>query len=507
MALAGQEGVQGMSNVVQFPLTPGAGPRQSGHIGDRILNEPPAHCHAVQFYDDESFLFETVGRFIRAGLDAGEGGVIIATPQHTDGILSRVGKEARDSALEDGRLVLVDAEAMLSRFMVGEQPVEHLFTDAVERVVSSLPESAGPRGGVRAFGEMVDLLWRQGKPTAAVELESLWTRFASKYQIRLLCAYVMRNFYKPDDAEHFNQLCRLHTHVIPTEQFARDGGDVFERLRQISVLEQRARLLQSEVQYRQEVESVLRDALRERERMELELRASIEREREARLFAGASGAVRDVLSTIVGPLETVLTTSRLMTQSCEAPMDSQRLARWAETGARMQRTVEQILALSRQRLAEGSSAWPRQEADLVPIVARAIEEARLARPEAQLTLAADEPCEASVDPERIQLAVGAVLQNATTHGDLERPMAVSVAVRGTHVRISVHNYGPPIDAETLRTLFVPFQKTLHVSDNPARLRLGLYVAERIIWVHGGTLEVSSALQTGTTCEIALPRCH
>jgi K+-sensing histidine kinase KdpD len=112
-----------------------------------------------------------------------------------------------------------------------------------------------------------------------------------------------------------------------------------------------------------------------------------------------------------------------------------------------------------------------------------------------------------VDPERIQLAVGAVLQNATTHGDLERPMAVSVVVRGTHVRVRVHNYGPPIDAETLRTLFVPFQKALHVSDNPARLRLGLYVAERIIWVHGGTLEVSSSLQTGTTCEIALPRCH
>ena len=373
--------------------------------------------------------------------------------------------------------------------------------------MSSSASSAAPAPGVRAFSEMVDVLWRQGRATAAVELESFWTRFAARHEVRVLCAYVMRNFYKLDDAAQFNQLCRVHSHVMPTEQFSRDEVDAFERMRQISVLEQRARLLQSEVQYRQEVEGVLRDALQERERIELELRASIEREREARLFAGASGAVRDVLSTIVGPLQTVLTTSRLMTETCVAPLDGQRLARWAATGAHLQRTLEQILALSRQRLAEGGSAWPRLDIDLVPLVQQAVDEARLAQPEAMIQLTADEPCPISVDPGRIQLALGALLQNAVTHGDLERAITVAVAARGTHVKVRVHNHGPPIDPETLRTLFVPFQRTLRATDGPARLRLGMYVAERIVWVHGGTLEVTSTAQAGTTCEISLPRCH
>ncbi len=496
-----------MSNVVQFPLTLAAPPRLSGHVGHGLLNEPPPHCHAVQFYDDESFLFETVGRFIRVGLQAGESAVIIATPRHTDGILTHLDEATRESALQSGRLVLVDAEAMLGRIVVGERPVEQLFADAIGRVLRSLPPSAAPGGCVRAFGEMVDVLWRQGRAAAAIELESLWTHFAARHEVRLLCAYVMRNFYKPDDAAQFAELCRLHSHVMPTEQFARDEVDVFERMRQISVLEQRARLLQSEVQYRQEVESVLHDALRDRERMESELRASIEREREARSFAGASSAGRDVLSTILDPLETVLTTSRLMTEACEGPLDGPRLARWAATGAHLQRTIERILALSRQRLAEGSGAWPRKELDLAQLVAQAVDDARREQPKAQIALTAPEPCRTSIDPSRIQLAVGALLQNATTHGDLERPVTVNVALRGTHAKVRVHNYGPPIDPETLRTLFVPSQRMPHSAGDPARLRLGLYVAERIVWGHGGTLEVTSTPLAGTTCQIALPRCH
>ena len=247
------------------------------------------HAHAVQFYDDEPFLLDTVAFFSSSGLAAGEAALIIATPAHTDGILSRIAEDRRERALADGRLLLVDAEAMLARFMRADEPVEGLFEAAVERLLDSLlatgrrgEETAtpGPRR-VRAFGEMVDLLWKRGNMAAALRLEELWNRASARHELVLLCGYGMRNFYRADDAASFGEVCRLHTHVMPTEHFAKDAGDVFDRLRDISVLEQRARSLESEVAYREELERAVRATLGVHARATPELDAA----------AGSAGAV------------------------------------------------------------------------------------------------------------------------------------------------------------------------------------------------------------------------
>src|SRR5690606_38268007 len=98
-----------------------------------------------------------------------------------------------------------------------------------------------------------------------------------------------------------------------------------------------------EVQYRQELECALREAVEERERVELELRASMQREREARLLARASSAFRDVLSSLIDPLNTVLTTARLLAMPRERPIHPEKLARWAATATQLHRMLEQVL--------------------------------------------------------------------------------------------------------------------------------------------------------------------
>lgn len=267
-----------MSNVVPFRSAGSTTARASGrgasrHLGSHLLDEPPSHTHAVQFYDDEPFLLETVGFFLSAGLAAGEAAVLIATPLHAAGILGQIHENVCEPALASGQLLVIDAEAMLARFMRGEDLVESSFVAAVERVFEGLfagqwAAEAAARGlprRVRAFGEMVDLLWKRGNPAAALQLEEFWSRATARRELALLCSYGMRNFYKADDADAFREVCRLHTHVMPTEQFARADGDVFERLREISVLEQRSRSLDSEVAYRAELEGALRATLEERE--------------------------------------------------------------------------------------------------------------------------------------------------------------------------------------------------------------------------------------------------
>src|SRR5262245_52303531 len=131
-----------MSNIVQFPLASAV--RSRTHVGARLLNEPPPRAHAVQFYDDATFLFDTVALFVRSGLEAGDTVVLIATPDHTNGILSRMDGSTSEFAIDAGRLVLLDAEAMLSRFMIGERPVGELFMSATDRLLTNLQRKLAP---------------------------------------------------------------------------------------------------------------------------------------------------------------------------------------------------------------------------------------------------------------------------------------------------------------------------------------------------------------------------
>ena len=61
---------------------------------------------------------------------------------------------------------------------------------------------------VRAYGEMVDLLWRDGNPEAAIRVEELWNDLAQSHVFSLLCAYPMGNFLKESHSAGFDAVCR-----------------------------------------------------------------------------------------------------------------------------------------------------------------------------------------------------------------------------------------------------------------------------------------------------------
>lgn len=75
-----------------------------------------------------------------------------------------------------------------------------------------------PGGTVRAYGEMVDVLWKGGQMDAAMKLESLWNQLAHSHEFALLCGYSMGHFYK---AAVPRALHDLHTHVWADDADAR----------------------------------------------------------------------------------------------------------------------------------------------------------------------------------------------------------------------------------------------------------------------------------------------
>ena len=176
---------------------------------------PDNHYHAVQFYKDGESLAKTVVEFFEDGLRAGEPIVMIATPKHTKAILRALSGKDYDveSLRRQGRLQALDADKVMSSFMVGQSPDPILFKSNVGDVIERLCEGRKPCP-VRAYGGIVDLLWQRGNADGAIRLEILWNQLASHYDFSLLCGYSVGQFYKETRDPRCADVCAEHSHVI-----------------------------------------------------------------------------------------------------------------------------------------------------------------------------------------------------------------------------------------------------------------------------------------------------
>lgn len=172
-----------------------------------------AHDHVVQFYAHDAALARTVGEYLAAGLRAGEVVLVIATEPHRAALEAELGRRGVDvlAARADGALAMLDAAGILAQVMVEGHPDRDRF----DHVIGSLVRDALDRGReVRAFGEMVALLWDQGLIQLAIELEDLWNELGHAVPFGLFCAYPSASVSSADDAEAFEQVCRAHSAVI-----------------------------------------------------------------------------------------------------------------------------------------------------------------------------------------------------------------------------------------------------------------------------------------------------
>lgn len=167
--------------------------------------------HAVTFYDRDRQVEETVTSHIQGGLVRGERVVVIVSSDHAAGV-ERCALERGvrlDRARAEGRLVVLDAAKTLAAFMVGGTPDPRLFMLSVGGFISDAGADGTP---LRAFGEMVALLWEQGNVAGALRLEELWNELAVTHPFSLLCAYP-RSALDAVPLRDVSEVCALHTQV------------------------------------------------------------------------------------------------------------------------------------------------------------------------------------------------------------------------------------------------------------------------------------------------------
>jgi anti-sigma regulatory factor (Ser/Thr protein kinase) len=169
--------------------------------------------HAVQFYDHESELARTVGRYLTAAVADGAIGIAIATEAH--GRLLEAELEAAgldpEACRRDGSLIVLDAAVTMSQFVDHGTIDREDFRRVVGAVVRRAAETGRP---VRAFGEMVALLWEAGNVLAAIDLEKAWNELAHELPFALVCAYRSESVRGSELSEALAEVCHLHSAVV-----------------------------------------------------------------------------------------------------------------------------------------------------------------------------------------------------------------------------------------------------------------------------------------------------
>ena len=174
--------------------------------------------HAIQFYSGDDLMLDSLSRFVSTALEAGDSCLVLATEEHLDGLaeLLRARGVDTDRAVKNRRYVTVDAFQVLARLMVDGKLEKTRFDEFIREVLLPLKAAAeNKRRRVAVCGEVVALLWADGKAEAAIELERLWNEVAAQGSYCLRCFYRIASFSDPAQNELFLRLCTEHASVIP----------------------------------------------------------------------------------------------------------------------------------------------------------------------------------------------------------------------------------------------------------------------------------------------------
>ncbi|MDQ4081252.1 MAG: ATP-binding protein [Gemmatimonadota bacterium] len=495
---------------------------------------PASHTreHRVQFYESDDFLALAVADFLAPGISDGHPLVVIATESHRCTVTSQLKSKGLDvdRASEMGYLTLLDARHTLDAFMVGSSPDAARFRNVLGAVLQAAHDRGGPGAVLRLYGEMVDLLWRDGNTEGALQLEQLWNDLARTYEFSLLCAYAMGNFYRSADSEGFQQICRHHTHVAPSERLTAADSD--SRLVAISILEQRARALEAEVEHRKELERRLREALdarrltedalrsRERELSSLldERQRLLESERLARLEAENATRAKSQFLAVMShelrtPLNAIAGHVQLLDMGIHGTVTGpqrEALGRIAKSQRHLLRLINEVLNLS--RVETGRVEYAVEDMAIQDVVAELLPMVEPQLGAKHLGWDVDRtapPLYVRADREKLVQVLLNLLSNAIKFTPAGGRIMIDFTTRDdepelAYIRVSDTGIGIPPEKQEM--VFEPF---VQVHTGPTRVvegaGLGLAISRELARGMGGELRVRSREGGGCIFTLTLLR--
>ncbi|MDC3957027.1 sensor histidine kinase [Polyangium jinanense] len=233
----------------------------------------------------------------------------------------------------------------------------------------------------------------------------------------------------------------------------------------------------------------------------------------ARLFAEAEQAIEarnEFIVLAAHELRTPLTSLTLHMQSFDALLRREGASESAREKvramsrqlARLGQLVERVLDVG--RITTGQMEIHRDGVDVVEMVEQVAgafaEDASHVGSELRVEVEAG--LTAWWDRGRIEQALANLLTNALKFG-AGRPIEIRASREGGEVRIEVKDHGIGIAPDALTRIFQRFERA-ESSRRYGGLGLGLFLTQRIVKSHGGTIHVESQLGEGATFVLRLP---
>lgn len=169
--------------------------------------------------------------------------------------------------------------------------------------------------------------------------------------------------------------------------------------------------------------------------------------------------------------------------------------------------LDKLLDVTRSAFGE-EFAINREELDAARIGAKLVAEMTPLSRGRNIVLSASGDTTGMFDGTRLGQLFSNLIGNAVQYSMPGSEVSVQVTGQGSHVAISVHNHGRPIPPEKTREIFQSMTRGIcDVVDMgaPTNLGLGLFIVQKIVEAHGGSVAVRSSLGEGTTFTATLPR--
>jgi len=511
---------------------------------------PVMSTHQVQFYEDEEYLYHVLSDFFAPLLsyDGSSIGAIVLARKRTIEYLEDVfvareytcvagdNEEQRPKATGGNSMtslrhvyrrgqrtvLLVDADELLARIVPKDEVNAEVFNETVSKLLSQICPG-GATGllepgdeyiqHIYAYGELVDLLCARGQHLLALELETLWNRLLTSYNISLLCGYKMDSFRGSSDESVFAQICHSHVAVTPTESYS-NLTTLKQKSAMIAILQQQLTALRAtgqlhwsdrdaeqRIRYREQFVDVLCHELRNPvsgiignvELLQLGLEARqgiIDSHREENCNDETRLSAMDVAS--------------LQSQLTDDIVSVDAIAICAE---HMKVVTDDVLSLS--KLNEGKVVLEHVPLDLKATISSVIKMFSTSAQKKGIDLSANLPSgdlHVLGDQGRIAQVLVNLVSNAIKFTDMGCVIVeltrLGQTLPGSHepgFQISVRDTGCGLEAAEISLLFQRFAQPISTSfSKHGGTGLGLYISKHLVELMGGLVNVESQKGKGST---------
>lgn len=378
-----------------------------------------------------------------------------------------------------------------ARFVEQIQEQQKRLTDLVKTVPGVVWETSGTltEGGIQVHFVSDHIEQVLGYPPSNwIREPGSWTRFVHPEDLAVLVASI-EEAYRHSDSRSATVRYRH-----------KNGGYRWLEVRACGIQDRAGsptgvRGVSTDVTERIEAEKI-RESLLEQTRQALKLRDEF--------IAIASHELKTPLTSLQAQSQSLL---RLHQDRVLKSLPDDTLSQLLEIGNQQTQRLASLIRdlLDVSRVSVGKLQLQCRPADLSEIVRRVLDRHR---PEVELSQC---PVDFSTmgdasgywDPDRLDQVITNLLSNAMKYGR-GKPIRIRIDGSGSRVRLTVQDQGIGIAESEHNRIFERFERATSSRNIPG-LGLGLYIAREIIGLHGGSIQVQSALNQGALFEILLPR--